>query len=94
MKQNINEFECYLKTLDLKFAVIGLSETWLREENCTLFNTPGYNFVEKHRCGRKGGGIELLINDKVSYVPRDDISLLNEYCEIIGIEIDKDVYKT
>ena len=27
-------------------------------------------------------------------IPRDDISLLNEYCEIIGIEIDKDVYKT
>ena len=94
MKQSINEFECYLKTLDLKFAVIGLSETWLREENCTPFNIPGNNFVEKHRCGRKGGGVGLLINDKVSYVPRDDISLLNEYCEIIGIEIDKYVYKT
>ena len=32
--------------MDFDFSIIGVSETWLRDWNCDLYNIEGYDFVE------------------------------------------------
>ena len=43
------------------FSVIGLSETWLRDYNCNLYNIDGYTFTEVHWSEKAGGGLEYLL---------------------------------
>jgi hypothetical protein len=37
------------------FFVIGLVETWLKDQTLELVNIPGYNFVSNHRRDKTGG---------------------------------------
>ena len=60
MSQNFSAFTDYLQLLSHSFTLIGLSETWLSDVNCDLFHLQGYNFIEKHRATRTGGGIGLF----------------------------------
>ena len=63
-KANLRSFEMCLENLQFNFSVIGISETWLNDYNCDLYNINGYNFVEAHRSGRAGGEVGIfLVND-------------------------------
>ena len=33
-----------MKTLDYNFSLIGLSETWLQNQTCDLYDLKGYEF--------------------------------------------------
>lgn len=89
--KNLNNLLCYLETLSHKFTVIGLSESWLKEENFELFNIPGYNAEHNYRPIRAGGGVSMYINEDVEYSVRSDLCLMNSYIECVFIEIDKDI---
>ena len=41
LKANVGSFETCLANLNFEFTVIGVSETWLRD-NCDLYNLDGY----------------------------------------------------
>ena len=58
---HIVEFDALLSTLDIKFDVIALTETWLNSQNADLYNLEGYDYVHKYRQGRVGGGASILI---------------------------------
>ena len=35
--KNLNEFEIYFHLLSCQFSIIGITETWLKDENSTLY---------------------------------------------------------
>ena len=46
---NINAMSDYIVCLNVDFHVISISEIWLKEDNCGLYDIPGYHCKEKHR---------------------------------------------
>jgi hypothetical protein len=53
---NFDKFKSMLAQLHKSFFVIGLVETWLKDQTLELVNIPGYNFVSNHRRDKTGGG--------------------------------------
>ena len=79
------------ENLHFKFTCIGLTETWLRDENCNLYCLNGYTLVEKHRVLRKGGGVGLLVKDAIPFQTRDDLLSTDDDFESVFIGIDKTI---
>jgi hypothetical protein len=55
-----NKFDMFkqlIKSTKENFQIIGLTETWLGDENYKNFNLEGYDFISMHRSGKKGGGV-------------------------------------
>ena len=61
LQANLNDFENYLNSLEFEFAFIGISETWLHDGNCDLYNLSCYTLIEKHRHNKRGGGVGIYI---------------------------------
>ena len=60
IKSNLESFKHNIECLDSTFPIIGVTETWLSDSNCELFDIPGYNFIEKHRNEKSGGGVGIF----------------------------------
>ena len=56
-----------INKLKHKVHVIILCETWLTETNKKLINIPGYKLISKERTNKKGGGVGLLIDEKIDF---------------------------
>ena len=89
LPKHIDSLECYLNNLEHTFTVIGLSETWISEENASFYKLSGYKNELVYRTSRSGGGVSLHIKENLSYVERTDLNVINEYIEFIFIEVDK-----
>ena len=92
IKANLSHFENYLQLLSIDFPVIAITETWLNDITCDLYSLPGYNFTEQHRsdkCGGGGGGVGIFVHDHMNYSERNDLSVFNDYCESLFIEVDQ-----
>ena len=85
--RNINAMSDYIDCLNVDFHVIGISETWLKEDNCGLYDIPGYHCKEKHRPSKVGGGVAIYVKDFMSFIPREDLSVFNDLVEMVFIEI-------
>ena len=72
--QNFDNFTNYLNVLDFSFPIIGLTETWLSDSNRDLFSIEGYEFIERHRQTRSGGGVGILMKNNLNFIYRDDMS--------------------
>ena len=66
MRANLSSFEICLKNVEYNFSVIGLSETWLRDYRCNLYNIDGYTFIEVHRSEKAGGGVGIFVREYLS----------------------------
>ena len=84
---NLDNFLAYLETLSYDFDVIGLSETWLNENNMDLFDIAGYNHIGAPRTYAKGGGVSIYLKDSIPYTRRDDLKFKSDYFECIFIEL-------
>ena len=62
-----------LGDLQHEFALLGVTETWLRDDDWALFDIQEYNMVQKHRLNQSGGGIAIYIKDPMEYVVRNDL---------------------
>ena len=92
IKSNLESFKHYMECLDFTFPIIGVTETWLSDSNCELFDIPGYNFIEKPRNEKTGGGVGIFCQNSIQFTLRDDLSLFNEYLESVFIEIPSDAF--
>ena len=43
LKAKLGSFETHIINLNFDLSIIGVSETWLRDDNCDLYNLDGYN---------------------------------------------------
>ena len=55
--------------------MIGLSETWLNQNNCTDFPLPCYHYIGKVRNNKHGGGVGLYVNCSYQFRERDDLAV-------------------
>lgn len=70
--QNSSRFTDWLSGLGIKFSVIGITETWLKEADHTV-EIHGYNFIHKHRENRTGGGVGLYLSNDLQFKSRNDL---------------------
>ena len=80
----------YLNTLQKEFKIIGLSETWLNEQNKADAKIRYYNAI--HSCRdtlSRGGGVNLYIHESMDFKERSDLSVVNENIESCFVEIPK-----
>lgn len=87
--QNLSSLEEYLNNLCIQFSVVGLSENWLTDANCNVYQLPGYTSVHQCRESKRGGGVSLYVKDTISYDVRYDLNVLNENLESIFIQLNR-----
>ena len=68
----INKQDSLLRLLTMlggqnKASIVSLNEKWLRAETISKIDISGYNYVGKCREGRKGGGVGVLLSEKLCY---------------------------
>ena len=88
-RKNLGNFENYLNMLNHDFIVIGLSETWLNDNDNDLYGWCGYKVTGHHRVNRAGGGMAVCVQDHVCFKARPDLSYFSEDCESVFIEVEK-----
>ena len=76
--KHFDDFLVYLKTIKLVPSVIGLSETWLTEQNSDLYSIDDYNFVSKNRTNKRGGGVGLFVRSSLDHTMMKDHSVFIE----------------
>ncbi|KAI2647507.1 DNA-directed RNA polymerase subunit omega [Labeo rohita] len=59
---NFSKIHDYLNTLQNKFTVIALSETWLTDEKGVEFHFEGYELFYVNRIYKRGGGVALYVS--------------------------------
>ena len=94
MKANLKDFINYTDTLHIDFQIIGVTETWLNDITCKLYDMENYEILEQHRPSKTGGGVAIFLKNCINFVRRNDIEIFNEYCESIFVEIEKSVFGT
>ena len=90
MNKNFEAFQDFYKSLNTKFSIICLTETWANDSNInhnSLFKLEGYIPVHQIRKSRQGGRIAIFIRDSLLYKLRNDLSINCEDIESLSIEI-------
>ena len=93
MKTNLKDFINYTDALHINFQIIGVTETWLNDITCKLYDMENYEILESHRPSKTDGGVAILKKNCIKFVRRNDRAF-NEYCESIFVEIEISVFGT
>ena len=90
--KNFESLKELLAESNVTFPIIGLVETWLKDKPHNYYHLNGYNLELCNRQNKKGGGVCLYVDEKISYKVRVDINELNhlKYTECLFIEIERD----
>ena len=86
---NLSEFTIFLEEMQHNFSIIGISETWLNEDNVNLYGISGYESFHNVRSCRRGGGVSIFVKNDITCNRRDDLSVCYDYVESIFVELDK-----
>ena len=84
---NFNNFLSYMSNIDHSFSVIGFSETWLTPANIDANSIVGYNHVGLTRDDREGGGVSLLISEKLMYPEFQELNIVEDHIESVFVKI-------
>uniref|UniRef100_UPI00398E5466 uncharacterized protein isoform X1 n=1 Tax=Pristiophorus japonicus TaxID=55135 RepID=UPI00398E5466 len=68
-----------------KYDAIGITKTWLQDDQGWELNIQGYSTFRKDRIKGKGGGVALLVKEEIKAIVRKDISL--DDVESIWVEL-------
>ena len=86
--RNFNNLSLFLSTLSMQPSIIGISETWLNDDSPQpLCNLDNYEFINKNRKNKRGGGVDLFIRSDIRYKRRPDLKVNNVSIESVLIEI-------
>ncbi|KAJ8026377.1 hypothetical protein HOLleu_34201 [Holothuria leucospilota] len=79
LNRNFDKLQFSLNSINSKFSVVGVTETWFDDVNTlySLCDLHGYNFEHSSTVGR-GGGVALYIDANHTYVHRPDLSVFFE----------------
>ena len=87
--KHIQDLNNYLSNINVKFTILGLSETWVSNSSSGIYNMEGYDQIENYRTNRTGGGVSLYIKKNVKYLRRSDLDIFDNHLESLFVEIDK-----
>ena len=65
MNSNFREIDDYLSSLNYKFDIIAISETWVSEPEHNKFNINGYDVYHTARKNKRGGGVALYVKQEL-----------------------------
>ena len=86
---NANKLTDLLSNVNLKFSLVGISETWLNDSSSSV-DINGYSFLHKSRENRSGGGVGLYVSSNSNFKFRCDLDFsLPKVAESLCIEIVK-----
>ena len=91
IKKNLSNFVTYMDCLGFRFYIIGLTETWVKDDICDLHGIKGYELLEKQCPTKAESGVELFIAQKVEYTKRDHLCYFDDNIECVSIEIGRTV---
>ena len=87
LTHNFSPLTDLLNASGIRFSVIGLTETWLKESS-HMVDIDGFKFVHKYREKRHGGGVGLYVSTHLKFKLRPDLNISNEnLAESMFIEI-------
>ena len=89
IRKNHTNLDILLKTINHKFSIIGLTETWLKDYNTSLFDLDGYAHEYIYRPVKQGGGVSMFISNDLNYKVRPDLGFSNNNIEMLWVEVDK-----
>jgi hypothetical protein len=81
----LSEIDSFLEDLKCKIHVIVVSETWVKENEKTLFNIPNYSSIYSCRKNRIGGGVGIFIHKDINYKILENYS--DESISFLTIEL-------
>lgn len=64
IKNKFSELEAIM--ISEGYDIVGITETWLSEEDGDEYNIEGYKLFRKDRCNRRGGGVALYVNENIN----------------------------
>ena len=70
-----DSFKQFINYFNIPFQVIGLTETWLNDNNDDLFELENYEFVNVNRKSKNGGGVGVYISNQMKYKSRTGLNL-------------------
>lgn len=80
-------FVAYLETLDLKFNIMCLTETWGNEGQKVIYKFPNYNSFHFSRPLRDGGGVLLLVGQELNASEIRNTSHNSNVLECMFVEV-------
>ena len=80
--KDFDELQQYLSVLKYDLSVIGISETWLSENNADLYDLSGYVTIKCCRKERREGGVSLYIHEGNSFATRNDLPYFDTEMEL------------
>ncbi len=84
---NFSHFLSYLKSLDVTYQIIILSESWLCSGSENLFNIAGYYHSSIFRTQRNGGGISIYVCNDLSVNRIEDLSIICDTHEALFFKV-------
>lgn len=91
IKNKLDVIKESLNSLSHKISVIGVTETWLNNENKELCNIDGYDFISKQRKAKDGGDVGVYVTEYLQYKVREDLSYyIEDIYESIFIELQQE----
>lgn len=91
--KHLDDFTQYLTNLQHSFRIIGLTETWLKEDNSFMGNINGYNCEYTCRHNRTGGGVSMYVQSGLLYKRRRNLEMSQDGTESVVLELDKQQIK-
>ena len=85
--RNFDEFAIFINQTGVEFPVIVLTETWLTAESDWL-NILGYRAFHSIRGARAGGGVTILVSDRLNSDKKDNLCRNSASAEILAVEVD------
>ena len=64
-----------MNSLKINFSIIGITETWITDNDPNIFNIQGYNFITANRKSKPGGGVGLYIAENIEFKERNDLTV-------------------
>ena len=88
ISNKFDSFKNLIKTLNIPFQIIGLTETWLNDSNMNDYNLEKHTYISSNRSKRKGGGVGLYVSNQLDFKIRNDLTKnLEDIIETVFIEI-------
>ena len=89
LSKNYRKLITLLDTIDTKFSIITLSETWLKEYNQDIYEIEGYEHISQLRENKAGGGVSIYVKNNINFKIRNDLSCNNHDHQLLWVELDK-----
>ena len=87
LNKHFDQLQHMVENANLNLSVIGISETWLRNEPHPTHNLRGYTLENNNRKEKAGGGVAMYISSSLNYTPLPELNLMSHAIESVFVEI-------